>query len=231
MKEIYGNVYAIKNLITNEYIYIGKSKNVYVRFNYYHMNGQTAIKKDVEQYGKNNFVYEINSSAYNADELSEQEDYYTKLFMNKGCKLRNKIIGNHTKPTQETIEKISKSRKGKLKGIKFSEEHCKKIGEANKNRKVSLETRKKISESRKHLSAEIRLKYSEQAKKRIGDKNPAAKKVKCLETGEIFGCIKEAKEKYHADISANIHGRNKSAGKLADGTCLHWVFLLDSADA
>jgi len=55
---------------------------------------------------------------------------------------------------KETREKISKSKKGKTvrKGFTLSEEHKRKIGEANKKhkgRKMSEETRRKISESMK----------------------------------------------------------------------------------
>lgn len=48
------------------------------------------------------------------------------------------------KATKETREKMSQSKKGK----KFTKEHCQKIGEANRKRKLSENTKKKISAKR-----------------------------------------------------------------------------------
>ena len=48
------------------------------------------------------------------------------------------------------------------------------------------------------------------------NKSPHAKKVKCITTGEIFDCIKDAEEKYgvaNQNISACCKGKQKSAGK------------------
>ena len=55
-----------------------------------------------------------------------------------------------------------------------------------------------------------------QSIKRAG--NPNAKKVICLETGEIFSCIKEAHEKYGGDIGGCCRGVKKTAGGY------HWMY-------
>ena len=66
----------------------------------------------------------------------------------------------------------------------------------------SKETKRKMSESRIGLFT--------------GNKNPRAKKVVCITTGEIFDYIGMAETKYnisHANISACCKGKIKSAGK------------------
>lgn len=52
------------------------------------------------------------------------------------------------------------------------------------------------------------------------------KKVVCVETGEIFESGAEARRKYHCgDLSQVLNGRRATAGKLADGTKLHWKYV------
>ena len=49
-----------------------------------------------------------------------------------------------------------------------------------------------------------------------GNTNATRRKVKCITTGEIFNCIREAEEKYgvaNQNISACCKGKQKSAGK------------------
>lgn len=54
-----------------------------------------------------------------------------------------------------------------------------------------------------------------------GSKNPRAKKIQCLETGEIFDCMREAQKKYSvkslASFSIALDKPNRTAAKL------HWV--------
>ena len=50
----------------------------------------------------------------------------------------------------------------------------------------------------------------------LGNKNPKARRVKCITTGEIFGSIADAERKYNinqSNISACCRGKYKSAGK------------------
>ena len=60
-------------------------------------------------------------------------------------------------------------------------------------------------------------------------KHPQARKVKCITTGEIFNCIKDAEEKYnvaHQSISKCCRGKYKSAGKHpVTGEKLVWEYM------
>jgi len=78
-------------------------------------------------------------------ETHKGKHYSLKTEFRKGCISLRKGI----KLLDETKRKISFSMKGKLKGIKLSEEHRKKIGLALTGRKLSNEHRKNISLGKK----------------------------------------------------------------------------------
>ena len=53
------------------------------------------------------------------------------------------------------------------------------------------------------------------------EKHPQARKVKCLETGEVFNCIRDAADRYNlhdTHITAVCKGRLKTTGKK------HWIY-------
>ena len=63
-----------------------------------------------------------------------------------------------------------------------------------------------------------------------GDKNPNSKKIICLETKQVFQCIKDAEEwcGVKRSISSHITGKTKSAGKHPiTGEKLHWMYYED----
>lgn len=75
----------------------------------------------------------------------------------------------------------------------------------------------------KHHKEETKRLLSEQKiGKYDGSNNPRAKKVLCVETGEIFDCIKDASSKYGTSI-ANISAVCK--GKLKTTARKHWVYV------
>lgn len=56
-----------------------------------------------------------------------------------------------------------------------------------------------------------------------------SKKVRCIETGEIFETAGQAKKKYPGarNLSKVIKGTSSYAGTLPDGTKLHWEYIED----
>lgn len=64
-----------------------------------------------------------------------------------------------------------------------------------------------------------------------GEKNPTSKKVKCLNTGEIFSTVSDAAEwsglrRDSCTISAQIQGKRKTAGKHpVTGERLKWQYV------
>lgn len=72
----------------------------------------------------------------------------------------------------------------------------------------------------KPLSEEHKQKISENHANTKGSNNGNAKKVLCIETGQIFGCIKDANEWLgKGDIGACLKGRAKTAGGY------HWQYI------
>ena len=135
-------------------------------------------------------------------------------------------------------QKISNSLKGKMKGKNnpmYGVHRCGKEASMY-GKKHSLETRKKMSKTRKGKPSPLKgRKLSEEhrnniSKANIGSNNPSARKVICITTGKIFDCIKYA-GKYYNISSSSIQlcciGKYKHAGKLSDGTKLQWKYLED----
>lgn len=137
----------------------------------------------------------------------------TKRKMSEALKgEKHPFYGKHL--TEETKRKMSETRKGKNAGEKhpFYGKH------------LAEETRKKISEAfkgekhpnyGKHHTKETKQRISEALKgKQIGEKNPKAKKVICVETNEIFSCGKECAEKMnisYSSLRSCCQGRTKTA--------------------
>lgn len=81
----------------------------------------------------------------------------------------------------------------------------------------------------KHHTEETKKKIGGVHKGKTGEKHPRSKKVKCITTGDVFVCIREAGRKYNVanhDISKCCKGKRKSAGKHpVTGEKLVWEYL------
>ena len=112
-----------------------------------------------------------------------------------------------------------------LKGRKQTEEHKQKLSEARKGKPRSEETKRKQSEAMKDKpkSEEQKRKQSETMKgKYTGAKHPNAKRILCIETGQIFDCIKDAGEIMNCNkvnISKCCKGKQKTCGGY------HWQYV------
>lgn len=133
----------------------------------------------------------------------------------------------------ERAEKVGNA----LRGRKQSEQHRSSVSEAikemykqgyvnpRKGKPCTEETKQKMSITRtgKKDSDETRRKKSEARK---GDKNPAARKVICIETMQIFNTVKEAKEWVgKGDIKGCLAKKIKTSGTHPEtGERLHWMY-------
>jgi hypothetical protein len=162
----------------------------------------------------------------------EKNPMYGKPAVNRGVPL-----------SDETKKKLSKSLKGRIsprKGYKFTNEEKKQISERMSGEKnpmygkhLSEEHKRKLSESNKGKQAgdknpnwnkprseETKRKQSKAMKgKKPSKKTLEAhyKKIKNLDTGEIFNSIKKANiscglKENASSIQAQIRGKNKTAG-------------------
>lgn len=194
----------------------------------------------MKKYGKDSFYVEEIEEVENF-ELDEKEKFYIKKFNSVTPNGYNILDGgslfeNDNPMFHEEIRgKVSNKLKGENNPAKRSEVK-EKIRDKALNKKVSDETRKKMSENNsrywkdKKLSKETCKKISENhgCKGKFGGLNPASRKVSCfdLKTNEeikTFESIVEAMQWLKDNspnkdfnikgtgISQNIHGKQKSA--------------------
>ena len=245
-KEYY--IYGYLRMDTNTYFYIGKGKGK----RYYDLRSRNShFTQIVDKYTTCVEILIDNLTEKEAYE-KEREMIETLVFEEgysieikgtprvKGKHLVNRTFGgegaigmsyNHT---EESKIKLSKAHKGK----KLSEHTKKKLSEINKGSKhpqfgksKSEETRRKISESNKGIV------FTEERRRKIsiantGKISPRSKPVRCIELDLCFysgdEAIRQMKEKYGAmclKLKEVCNGKRNHAGKLPDGTKLHWEWV------
>lgn len=174
------------------------------------------------------FGYNIDGGGNSTGKMSEE----TKRKLSEQSKKRYENKENHPRYgkhlSDEQKQKIGLCHKGKH----ISDEQKARISEANRGKKLSDEH---LAILRTPLSEEARKKLSESLKERefsdewkqklkqakTGGSNPRARKVKCVETDEIFECVSYAAKKYNItplQISKVCKGIRKTAANL------HWVY-------
>lgn len=99
----------------------------------------------------------------------------------------------------------------------------------DKRKSDLIQQMKRQGFSNRQIAEELEMSYNEFVKfqnKGVA-KKPLGKKVRCVETGEVFSSAADAQEKTgtRADsISHMLNGDQKTAGKL-NGVRLHWEFV------
>ena len=130
-KEKICGIYKITNLVNGK-MYIGQSVDIYRRWNdhkysafkkYNNVIYNVILYRAIRKYGLENFEFEIIEEC-SVDELNEKEIYYINKYNtfvhNKNSCGYNMTLGGEgvkgSKLSEETKNKVSKSRKGKCKG-------------------------------------------------------------------------------------------------------------------
>ena len=214
MEKIY-TIYCHRNKINNK-TYIGQTKHqpYWKRWTgtgspY---KGCPRFQLAIKKYGWDNFQHFKIIDGLTIKEANYYEELLISLFdtSNPENGYNVSLGGNNRTMSEETRQKIKdhhadfSGANHPMYGKHHTEETKQKIREKAIGRILSEETKKKISDKTK------------------GGNNPRAKKVQCIETGEIFSCAKEAAEKYNVD--------NSCLSKCAKGktkTCagLHWKYI------
>lgn len=134
MSEYVGYVYETINLKNNK-IYIGQKNKDSIDKNYF--GSGKLILKAIKKYGKDNFVLEMLCWKKTAKELDEAERFFIKAYDSTNKNIGYNIsLGGQTgfmkgcHHTQEAKERMSEGRKGMV----FTEEHKRKIGESGKGK-------------------------------------------------------------------------------------------------
>lgn len=132
--DVYGVIYKITNKI-NKKVYIGQTttgfKKRYNKHAWWIKTHNLHLKSSIEKYGVDNFdISEIYDVAFSKVELDIKEKLYISIY-----KSNNRIFGYNKK-------------EGGANG-KHSEESILKMSLAQKGKKATIETRRKMSKSRK----------------------------------------------------------------------------------
>jgi len=203
---MYGIIYEALNK-TNGKIYVGQTtgsldKRKAIHYYYAENNGTFYFYKALRKYDKSIWEWKVLGYAdcqFGLDALEKSWMWIKDSMAPSGYNTREG--GSHGKHTKESCRKMSETREGK----KLSEEHRKNIGEAQKGKRRTRKTCQNISKS-------LKGKY-------VGAERHNAKAVQCIETGIIYGAIREAARGINihwSSISAVLNGKQKTAGGF------HW---------
>lgn len=203
-------IYKIIN-IKNGKFYIGSAVNFEKRkrnhFNLLKRNvhDNTHLQRAYNKYGREYFIFEIIECVKDKNILIEREQYWIDFYGIKNIYNICPVAGNTF-------------------GRRHSEETKKKIGIKSIGRKFDTESKNIQSLKAKERIKNGIIKGLFTTERMAGGKNPAARKVICLETKEIFETTKSAGEKYK--ISRQAIGKNCGGHtKICAG--LHWMYLED----
>ena len=151
--ERYGIIYLFRNKINGK-IYIGqttkdiaiRTQEHFVRAHNYRKN-QFHFHLALTKYGAENFEVSVIDSGDSKNELDGKETYWISFYnsINPEKGYNSRTGGSAGKPNEETRRRISESEKGKV---------------------LSIETRKKLSESSLHLQTFLGRHHTEETKEK-----------------------------------------------------------------
>ena len=197
----------------NDMVYIGitSQENPWNRWGVHkaHYEYNKHFSRAISKYSWGNFLHEVLFDGLTKEEAERKEiELITKY--------------------NSTNEKFgyNKANGGSSNG-KHTEETKRKISEKATGRGHSEESKQKMSKQRTGKNNIMYGKtHTEEAKEKIA--KATSKPVRCIETGIIYPSALEAKRQIGADnsvINRCINGKASYAGKLPDGTKLHWEYV------
>ena len=211
-------IYKVTNKLNGK-VYIGQTiRPLNVRWRQ-HCNPSNSkclgLHRAIQKYGKENFTVEQIDIACDRDELDKKEiywiDYYDCIVPN-GYNLKSG--GNGCRVSEETRVRLGNA----FRGRKHTEETKLKMREAHKGFKLSPESYAKSVVTKRANGV-----YEKMASIARENGKKSGKKIRCVETSEVFDCIADAARKYNlhrANISFCVRGDgNRTCGKL------HWEYV------
>ena len=214
-------IYSITNIINGKK-YVGQSVDVKCRIRNHkwalkhncHQNDH--LQKSFNKYGQDCFIFDVICEC-EEDQLDQLERFYIDLYncINPNCGYNAETGGNLNKHWSEELRlKMSEKRSGENSGMwgkKHTEETKAIMREKALGRKLSDETKQKLSESHK---------------------GKLAKALYCIEADMEFNSSLEAAEfaglKSRSSIFECLAGRKGHAGRHPKtGEPLHWIKLED----
>ena len=229
---MYGIVYIALNL-TNNKAYVGQTIRSLDRRKWAHYAQANAYRDNshfmraLRKYRKTDWIWFIVARCDSKEKLGKEEMTYIQKYSSCISGYNMSLGGGgcegykHTEENKQKIRDKLKGNKSRL-GQKHTKEELKKMSETHIGRIITKETRKKMSESgkKKIFTIEHRRNIGKAFKgKYMGADHCNAKAVMCIETGTIYGAIREAGRETginRCDIGQATNGKLKTAGKL------HW---------
>lgn len=214
----------------NKKTYVGQTNNIQRRWR---NNGIDYEKcsyfyNAIQKYGWDNFEHIILKEKLSQEEANYWEQYYIDFYHSKynenGYNIREGGNKELAEITKQKLSEIAKE-KGRWVGDKNPRHIDPLFGERNGmyGKHHSEETRQKISEKNKGKT--LTEEHKQKISKFMNENHPRAKKVRCIETGEIFLSARKAAEAYntsHSCISRVCNGERKTTqGK-------HWEWVTDN---
>lgn len=231
-------IYILENKINGK-CYVGQTiQELYRRLTYHRYSSEYPIGNAIRYYGWNNFnIYSFECDECDLDYFEIGFIRQMKTLSPNGYNLtlggnKNKIVSKQTKlkmsknhydvsgknnpfygkkHTKESKMKMSESSRGQRSwcvGKTFSKEYRKKLSEAHKGKMTGIDH---LMFGKHHSKKSIEL---------ISKNNKMKRKIKCIETGEIFDSIALAQEKY---IVTHIYSACGKSNRTAAG--YHWEYV------
>lgn len=201
----------------------------------------------IQKYGWENFEHEIIATNLTLEEANSLEDKLINEYKTQDDQYGYNIKGggSHGAQSEETKRKIGEANHISLKGKPHSKEWSEKMsemftGEGNPfyGHHHTEETKRKISESRKgkyggENHPMYGKKHTEEALQKISEnrRSKGGKKVRCINTGEVFDTMMDAARWCGLKTSTSIGqicnktGKRRTAGRHPiTGEKLEWEF-------
>lgn len=225
----------------NDMVYIGITgqENPWDRWGVHkaHYKYNSHFNRAISKYSWENFLHEVLFDGLTKEEaedleiklIAEYNSTNEKFGYNKAN--GGSSVGKHTEETKSILSERAKKRfenpeNNPMFGKHHTKETKRKISEKATGRGHSEESKQRMSEQR---AGEKNIMYgkthTEKAKEKI--KLAVSRPVRCIETGIVYPSALEAKRQIGADnsvINRCINGKAAYAGKLPDGTKLHWEY-------
>ena len=208
-------IYLHRNKINGK-VYIGQTcQNPEKRWNYGHgYKNCPRFYSAIVSYGWNNFEHIILENNLTSDEANEKEQYYIKKYNSQNPDLGYNLTEGGSSLSEYWKTPEHRELQSQNKKLYFKEHPDKKI-------ENDMHLKEIAQKSAKIRSEKMKENYANQGG--LFHLNESRKKrIKCIETDEIFASLSEASRKYNisvGNISSVIHGKRKSAGGY------HWIEL------